>query len=146
MTYATSTDLEEYFGSEYLLIATDRDGDDVADANVISAGLTAADEEIDSYLGVRYDLPLAAAPGILTRVACDLAMYHMSIGHTSMTEDKETRYKHRIKWLEKLSKGLVSLGPEEEQVVVQDEAAVASASSTDAETRQMTRTKLGSLM
>jgi len=142
VAYAGQADLEAYFGTEQLLIAADRDGNGSADSGVITAGITAAEEEIDSYLAVRYDLPLAATPGVLKRICCDLAMYHMSVGHHSMTDDKETRYNNGVRWLEKVSKGLVTLGVEEEEVVVQDEATVASATSTDAEDRLMTRDTL----
>lgn len=142
MSYALESDLEEYFGEQQLLIASDRDGDGVADTGVIEAGLASADEEIDSYLAVRYDLPLAFTPKVLKRVCCDLAMYHMSVGHHSMTEDKETRYNNGVKWLRDLSKGVVSLGVQEEQVEVQDEAEVSSSS----ETRIFTRTTMSGLL
>ena len=142
MAYATQSDLEAYFGTEQLLIAADRDGDGSADTGVITAGIAAAEEEIDSYLAVRYDLPLAATPGVLTRVCCDLAMYHMSVGHHSMTEDKETRYNNGVRWLEKLSKGIVTLGVEEAEVVVQDEAELTSTS----EDRVFSRTKMADLL
>jgi len=142
VAYATQSDLEAYFGTEQLLIAADRDGDGSADTGVITAGIAAAEEEIDSYLAVRYDLPLAATPGVLTRVCCDLAMYHMSVGHHSMTEDKETRYNNGVRWLEKLSKGIVTLGVEEAEVVVQDEAELTSTS----EDRVFSRTKMADLL
>jgi len=138
--------LDDYFGNAEVLIAADRDGDDTADVDVISAGIKAASEEIDSYLAVRYDLPLSAVPGVLTRICCDLAMYHMSVGHISMTDDKETRYNNGVKWLEKLAKGMVTLGREEAEVSVQDEADIASATDSDAEDRLMTRTKLSGLL
>lgn len=146
MTYAAESDLEEYFGTEYLLIAADRDGDGVADTDVISTAITAAEEEIDSYVGVRYTLPLSATPGVLKRLCCNLAMYHMSVGHISMSEEKETRYNAGVKWLEKLSKGVVTLGVEEEQVETNDHPSIASATATTSETRRFTRTKMGNLL
>lgn len=118
VNYATQPDLEAYFGSEELLIAADRDGSGKADPGVVTSGLTAATEEIDAYLGVTYTLPLLTIPGVLTRVCCDLAMYHMSVGSPSMTEDKEIRYERGIKWLKALTKGEVTLGLEESTEVV----------------------------
>lgn len=140
--YALEADLTAYFGSEQLLIAADRDASGTADTGVVTAGLTAATEEIDSYLAVRYDLPLAAVPGVLTRICCDLAMYHMSIASSSITEDKETRYNNGVKWLRDVSKGIASLGPEEAEVAVQDEATI----SADSEDRLFTRTKMAGLL
>lgn len=141
MPYATASDLDDYFGAAEVLIAADRDGSGSADTDVIDTGLTAATEEIDSYLAVRYDLPLAETPGVLTRICADLAMYHMSVITTSMTEDKETRYDKGVKWLLNVSKGLATLGPEEEAVVVQDEPEI----TTDANDRLFTRAKMSRL-
>lgn len=143
MSYATQSDLEKYFGETEVLRAADRDGDGSADTDVVTTAITAAEEEIDSYVAVRYDLPLGTVPGILTRVCCDLAMYHLSINSLAMTEDKETRYERALKWLEKLSKGMVTLGVEETQgeVEVQDDLEL-GASNPD---RLFTRTTLGGL-
>ncbi|MGD8501488.1 MAG: DUF1320 domain-containing protein [Phycisphaerales bacterium] len=114
MAYATQPDIEARFGDEQLLIAADREGSgSLADPTVvatIAAALTAADEEIDSYVGVLYDLPLAETPGILKRLCCDLAMYHLSIDRPSMTEDKEKRYEAAVAWLGKLAAKKVTLG------------------------------------
>jgi phage gp36-like protein len=141
MTYADESDLTAYFGSEQLLIAADRDGDGTADTGVVSAAISAAEEEIDSYVGVRYTLPLDDVPGVLTRVCCDLAMYHMSIDSPSMTEQKETRYNNGIKWLTNLAKGIVTLGVTDETEDTKDTAVL----STDAPSRVFTRTKMGGL-
>lgn len=143
--YATQADMEAYFGSAELLIAADREGSgSLADATVISvitAALLAATEDIDSYLALRYDLPLTSVPGVLMRRCCDIAMHYLSIASASMTEDKETRNKAAVTWLTKVSKGDVTLGPEEEEVSVQDEATI----SSDSETRLFTRTKMEGL-
>jgi phage gp36-like protein len=134
--------LEAYFGAEELLIAADRDGDGVADTGVIDAALLAATSEIDSYLAVQYDLPLPHVPEVLTRVCSDLAMYHMCIGHASMTEDKETRYESGIKWLRDLAKGLVALGlidAEEEATGAQNDVEITSTSDDRLFTRSSMR-------
>ena len=141
MPYATAADLEDYFGAAEVLIAADRDGSGTADTDVIDTGLTAGTEEIDSYLAVRYDLPLAETPGVLTRICADLAMYHMSVISASMTDDKETRYNNGVKWLRDVSKGIAALGPEEEAVVVQDDPEI----TTDAADRLFTRAKMSRL-
>lgn len=141
MAYAVEADLTKYFGSEQVLIAADRDGSGAADTDVITTAIDAASEEIDSYLAVRYDLPLSATPSILTRVCSDLAMYHMSVTSGSMTDDKEIRYKNGIKWLMNVSKGNVSLGAEEAEVSVQDRVTLGGGN----ETRRFTRTNLSGI-
>jgi len=134
--------MDSHFGSAEVLIAFDRDGSGSADTGVLAAALTAATEEIDSYVGVKYNLPLAVIPGVLMRVCCDLAMYHGSINSPAMTEDKETRYGQRIKWLKDLAKGMTTLGISEEQVVKNDTVTL----SSDSETRLFTRTKMRGLL
>lgn len=139
--YATSLDMEDYFGSEEVLIAFDRDGDGAVDPDAMASALTAAQEEIDSYVAVRYSVPVSPVPGVLVRVACDLAMYHASIGQASMSEDKQTRYDQRVKWLTKLAAGKVSLGNVEELATAKDNAVISSTS----EPRRFTRTKMWGL-
>jgi len=144
--YAAQTDLEAYFGDNEVLIAADREGSgsltDVTVVAVIEAALLAATEDIDSYLALRYDLPLAETPGALNRRCCDIAMHYMSITSHAMTDDKETRNKAAIKWLGDVSRGIVTLGPKEEEVSVQDKATV----STNSETRLFSRTKMAGLL
>lgn len=140
--YATQSDLEDYFGTDELLVASDRNGDGVPDTGVVTAALTSATEEVDSYLASRYDLPLSPVPGVLLHITADIAMYRMSFGHTSMTEEKRQRYEDAIKWLTNLSKGVTTLGPEEETVTSSD----APQKGANNEARLFTRTKMAGLM
>ncbi len=139
--YAIQTDLEAQYGSEQVLIASDRDGSGTADTGAITAALTAASQEIDSYLAVRYDLPLESPPTRLTDVCCDIAMYRLSGDAGSGTEDKEDRYDKAVKWLTMISKGYATLGTVEETESVQDEAEI----STELTDRLFTRDLMGGL-
>lgn len=147
MAYAVEADLTKYFGEEQLLIAADRDADGTADTDVISTALEAAEDEIDSYVGVRYDIPLASVPGVLKRICCDLAMYHMSVDQPSMTEVKEKKYNDGIAWLTKLATGKVTLGAEESDnnESVNDVAEVSEVTSTNTSSRLFTRSSLSGL-
>lgn len=110
MVYATEQNIIDRYGVDELLLVSDRDGDGVADVNIVSTGLQDATEEIDSYLAARYALPLATVPGILTRTCVDLAMYYMSPTADALTEERTNRIEAARKWLMALSKGHVSLG------------------------------------
>ena len=114
MAYAVQADLEDRFGEEQLLIAADREASgSLTDPTVvatIAAAISDAQEEMDSYVGVVYDLPLAETPSVLKRVCCDIAMYLLSIDRPSFTEDKETRYKRHVDWLKLLAAKKVTLG------------------------------------
>ncbi|MFD2012956.1 phage protein Gp36 family protein [Acinetobacter vivianii] len=71
--------------------------------------INAANSEIDGYM-TRYPQPLKVIPPSLQMTGCDLARYHACIGNAVMSEEIEKRYDKGVKNLEKLSKGLTSLG------------------------------------
>jgi phage gp36-like protein len=77
MPYALQADLVTRFGSEELAQRSDRINGSVIDATVVARALADADAEIDAYLAVRYQLPLASVPAVLGRVACDIALYRL---------------------------------------------------------------------
>lgn len=77
MTYATQADLETRFGSEEIAQRSDRINGSVIDVTVVARALSDADAEIDAYLAVRYQLPLASTPAVLTRIAADIALYRL---------------------------------------------------------------------
>ena len=58
MSYCTQTDIENRIGPDDLVALADYDGDDAADAAVVAQAIASAAALIDSYLGVRYALPV----------------------------------------------------------------------------------------
>ena len=88
--YATRNNLEERFGEGELqqLESMQTAG------NSIEEALQDASEEIDSYIAVRYVLPLPSTPSTLKRVACNIARYRLYF--QSPTEEIENRYKAEI--------------------------------------------------
>jgi phage gp36-like protein len=141
--YCTQSDLEARFGDEEVLLASDRDGSGVADAAAISACITAASGEVDSYVRARYDLPLTIpVPEHLEHVACDITMYKLSAHGPAYTEEKRVRYEDAISWLLKLSKGIVTLGDGEADEVASDNTEV----STIVQDRLFTRTTLSGVL
>jgi phage gp36-like protein len=145
VTYATQQDMERYFGATEVLIAADRDGDGEADTNVIQTALDSATQELDSYVGVRYTLPLQTTPPpeILTHICCDVAMYRMSVNTGSMTDEKRTRYEDAIKWLAKLAAGNVTLGYTETEAETSEGS---METSSDNSARLFTRSKMQGLL
>lgn len=109
--YATYQDIIDRYGLEAVLIATDSDFDGEPDQNTIDRALVDAADEISSYIGKRYSLPLPQVPTVLTRVAVDIAFYRLS-PESAHTEEKRQRYTDSIKWLVMVAKGSVSLGLE----------------------------------
>jgi phage gp36-like protein len=108
MTYCVQADLESRFSNEELLQLTDRDGDGVVDADVLTAVIADVDAEINGYLGGRYALPLVTIPVVLTRIACDMVRYYL---YDDAPHDQvRQRYEDGIKYLVSVSKGQVTLG------------------------------------
>lgn len=110
MPYATAQDITDRYGSDLLLRIADRDGDDIADADAIERAGLDVDAEIDVYLAGRYVLPLAIVPAVLQALAVDMMIYRLAATAAVATEEMRKRYENATKLLDKISKGIVSLG------------------------------------
>lgn len=108
MTYAIQQDLVDRFGDQELLQLTDRTNSGSIDAAVVAKALADADAEIDSYLCVRYALPLASVPEIIARLACDMARYYLY--DERATEQVSKRYDNAVKLLKSIASGAASIG------------------------------------
>ncbi|AWL28977.1 DUF1320 domain-containing protein [Acinetobacter defluvii] len=97
--YATRNDLETRFGEgemQQLEIMQ-------TVSNSIEEALQDASEEIDSYIAVRYKLPLPETPSTLKRIACNIARYRLYFQRP--TEEIENRYKAEIDFLKRIADG-----------------------------------------
>ena len=97
--YATRNDLEARFGEEEVqeLEMMQSVG------NSIEEAIQDASEEIDSYIAVRYTLPLPSIPSTLRRVACNIARYRLYFQQP--IEEVENRYKAEIDFLKRVADG-----------------------------------------
>lgn len=109
MPYATLQNIVDRYGDDALSIVADRDNDGVVDAPVVSQALDDASEEIDTWIGKKYSLPLAVVPGVLIRLCVDIALYRLSPDN-SYTEEKRNRYTDALKHLKAIANGEASLG------------------------------------
>ena len=107
MPYATQADLETRFGSVELAQLSDRSNGSVIDAAVVARALADAEAEIDPYLAVRYQLPLASVPAVLGRIACDVARYRLY--DDRVTEAVRKRYEDAVRDLKAISAGTIKL-------------------------------------
>ncbi len=106
--YATRSDITEKYGADALYPAADADG--TIDDAKISKALKAASSVIDSYIGIRHRLPLPQASKRLTDICIDIAVYEMSPGADTLTDEIKSRNKAAIAWLKDVSAGRASLG------------------------------------
>ncbi len=101
--YATRKDLEARFGEDEL-----QELDLMQTAgNSIEEALQDASEEIDSYIAIRYVLPLPSTPSTLKRIACNIARFRLYF--QSPTEEVENRYKAEIDFLKRVADGKATL-------------------------------------
>lgn len=113
MSYVTAEAMIAKFGETEIIELTNEGGIALAINHVkLQLAINAANSEIDGYLVGRYSLPLTEQyrSPILLSYGCDIAHFHASVGATLETERTKTRYELAIKYLEKISKGVVSLG------------------------------------
>jgi phage gp36-like protein len=91
------------FGEQEIASLEDADNSGSSDLRVSSEALDDATEEINSYVAVRYALPLPSTPAPLSRACCDLARYRLYKDRP--TEEIKYRYEKTMKWLEQLAQG-----------------------------------------
>lgn len=108
MPYAAALDIVALYGPSALYVA-DRDNDGVADAAAVDRALVSASDEIDSHVGVRHALPLAAVPGILRQHCVDIAVYRLALSADVLTEEHRRRYDDAVAHLRRIAEGKATL-------------------------------------
>ncbi|CAM9240522.1 gp436 family protein [Acinetobacter bereziniae] len=95
--YATEEDLINRFGNEVETLKS------MLPEGAIVEALQDATEEIDSYVAVKYSLPLPSIPSTLQRIACNIARYRLYFQQP--TDEVENRYKAEIDYLKRIADG-----------------------------------------
>jgi phage gp36-like protein len=110
MGYATAANLTPLITQSELIRLTDENDLGVVNAATVTAALAAADVEIDSYLRVRYTLPIATQQPLLTGLAVDIAIWNLySLDGSGVPENRKERYQAAVKTLERISSGKQTL-------------------------------------
>lgn len=107
--YASLKDIVDRYGEAALLVVASQDYGETIDSEKVERALTDASDEINGYVGKRYPLPLEKIPGLLKRLAVDIAIYRLSIDNAD-TEERRKRYEDAVKVLNNLVLGNISLG------------------------------------
>lgn len=105
MTYASAVDIAEIYGAEALARLTDTDGDGASESAIVLRALSYADAQINSYIGVRYALPLPSTPELVRMLAIDLAIYRLAQDHARLTDEIARRYDDAVRQLSALAGG-----------------------------------------
>lgn len=125
MPYCTLDELIAAFGEQEIRQLSDRARPPMGAVNVdvVDQAITDADAEINMYLEGRGLLPLKSVPVTLRRMACDIARYYL---YQNPKDDSAAtrRYKDRLRQLEGVAKGTLSLGLDEAGKVQEPEMSV----------------------
>jgi len=112
MAYCTQEDIEKRIGEDDVAALTDYDGDGSPDTEVVAAAIGDACALIDSYLSVRFTVPVSPVADVLRTRAVNLSVYFLRLGRDSATEDVRRQYEDDVAWLGEVVNGKVSLGIE----------------------------------
>jgi len=112
MPYCELSDIEKQIPEEILIELTDDDGVGAVDTGNVDRAIEDADDEIDSFLSLRYSLPLASTPGMVRRMSVDLAICNLygRRPHLTIPETRKERCDTDRKLLGEIAKGKLSLG------------------------------------
>jgi phage gp36-like protein len=107
MSYASLTDLIARAGDAEIRQIADRDRDGIADQAVVDAALVDADNLINGYVGVKYDVPLVSVPDLVRTWAVSVARYilHRNGAPENVAQD----YKDAIAALKDVAGGRIAL-------------------------------------
>jgi phage gp36-like protein len=105
VAYATVDDAIIRYGTSFVTVSCDREGNGALDTFAFDQALEDASDWIDSYLMGRYDLPLIEYPNYLLLVCVDVAIFFSSETAGTMTTLKEDRYKRAVDYMEAVKSG-----------------------------------------
>lgn len=107
--YANIEDIVALYGMNALVVA-DRDGRGEPDKAAVERALASASDEIDSYLAVRYSVPVPApAPQVLVQLCVDIAVYRLALSADVLSTEHRQRYEDALAMLKRLAKGEAAL-------------------------------------
>jgi len=123
MAYCSEDDLLMMIPQSELGELTAESGE-VPDSLIITDAISKADSEIDSYLGARYVVPLAAPPAQVKALAVDLAIYHLYSRRSVVPMVRQQKYDAAVAFLKQAAAGrILIVGPQGELPTVAKEIA-----------------------
>jgi phage gp36-like protein len=121
MAYCSEDDLLKMIPQAELADLTVESGE-VPDSLIIVDAISKAEAEIDSYLGVRYTVPLSAPPAQVKALAVDLAIYHLYSRRSIVPPVRLQKYESAVAFLKQVAAGqAVIVGPNGELPTVAKE-------------------------
>jgi phage gp36-like protein len=111
MAYCFEDDLLKMIPEAELVDLTVESGE-VPDNLIIADAIDKADAEIDSYLGVKYVVPLSSTPHQVKALSVDLAIYHLYSRRNLVPPVRQQKYEAAVAFLKQVAAGqVVIMGP-----------------------------------
>lgn len=104
MAYSTENDLLSMIPVKELAELT-TDSGDTPDSQVVADAISRADAEIDSYVGIRYTLPLTVVPDQLKGLSIDMALYHLYSRRSVAPTVRRQKYEAALSFLKLVAAG-----------------------------------------
>jgi len=104
MAYCTQDDLLRLIPEGELAELTTEAGE-VPDEAVVAQAIAAADAEIDSYLAVRYQLPLTGTPARVKALSVDITVYRLYTRRGISPPSRRENYEDAVKFLKDVAGG-----------------------------------------
>ncbi|EBV5768288.1 DUF1320 domain-containing protein [Salmonella enterica subsp. enterica] len=109
MMYASAQDMRDRYENIDDLLRLP--GTDDLNEKKLTQALNDAGALVDSYLSVKYSLPLAVVPQVLVQHCCTVAFYYLCDEQSS--EQARDRYREALTWLREVKNGGISIGVDE---------------------------------
>jgi len=104
MAYCDQTDVLKQI-PEGELAELSADSGSTPDAAVVSDAISKADAEIDSYLGVKYQVPVSPTPPRVQSLSVDIALFYLYSRRSVAPELREQNYKRAVMFLRSVADG-----------------------------------------
>ncbi len=112
MPYSTQSDILKRISSDELAQLSSET--DTIDADVVTEMIATADAEIDSYVAVRYAVPLPAPPKFISTVSVSIALYRLFERRSQrlggIPQAVKDGYENAKSILKQISQGHLSVG------------------------------------
>lgn len=140
MAYSVQADIEKLIPSVHLIELTDDTSTGSANTTAVFEAISTADGEIDSFLGVKFAVPLAGSvPEMINKLSVDIAIYNLySRTQEEIPETRQVRYSNAIDRLKGIVKGTVSIGVDPEKAA-KSETNIGTAGTTTSDFRVFTQ-------
>jgi phage gp36-like protein len=104
MPYCSQNDLEILIPVTELAELTSDSGD-TPNSNVITQIIDRVGAEIDSYLSVRYIIPLLVIPDLIKGLVVDMVLYHLYSRRSSVPQIRRKNYEDAREFLQNVAMG-----------------------------------------